>query len=274
MRKVLKLGTLMPLLAATLALAALGYAKLTPNLYDVTADVLLRRSQVEPIEGAGEAAKNRWVWVRDGLALKEELTSDETLAAVLKDVPELAARQAAFAEKAKLGDLDAADQEVLYLESLRRQINVVFNGADESVFSLTLRDRDPRLARQVVKALIGQLKRLAVDEAAAARREAVQALGQKALAGDVGLGSKFVATVAGRGKDRLDDYRIFLAARDELYKTEDDSRVRVLRHPVKAELAWPKVPFLMIAGAILGAALALLIDLQRSGNLKRLLVTG
>ncbi len=115
MRKVLKLGTLMPLLATLFALMALAYAKVTPNLYDVSADVLIRRTQVEPIEGASEAAKNRWVWVRDGLALREEMSSDETLAAVLKDVPALAARQADFAVKAKVTDLPADDQEMLYL---------------------------------------------------------------------------------------------------------------------------------------------------------------
>ncbi len=150
----------------------------------------------------------------------------------------------------------------------------MFDGGDESVYTLKVRDHDPKLAREITEALIVQLRRLAVEEAAQARRDGVEALGQKALAGDAELGSKFVAASTGRGKDRLDDYRVLLAARDELYKTEDQSRVRVLRHPVKPELAWPKIPLLLIVGILLGCTAALVVDLQRSGSLKRLLVSG
>lgn len=272
MRNVLKLGTLMPLLATAFALAALGYARMTPSTFEVTAEVLVRRTQVEPMEGASEAAKNRWVWIRDGLALKEELTSDDVLAETLKGVPALQARRDAFVTRAKLADLPSGDQDVLFFEEFRKQITVVFNGGDESVYGLTIRDKDAKLARETVTALIAQLKRLAVDEAAAARRDAVDALERKALAGDTELGSKFVSATTSRGKERLDDYRVLLAARDELYKTEDQNRVKVLRHPVKAEVAWPKAPLLMILGALAGCAAALLIDLQRSGSLRRLLV--
>lgn len=272
MRNVLKLGTLMPLLATVFALAALGYAKMTPNVYEVSAAVLVRRTQVEPMEGASEASKNRWVWIRDGLALKEELTSDDVLSGALKDVPALQARRDAYAAKAKINDLPPGDQDVLFFEELRKQITVTFNGGDESVYGLTFRDKDAKVARETVTALIAQLKRLAVDEAAAARRDAVDALERKALAGDAEPGSKFVTATTSRGKERLDDYRVLLAARDELYKTEDQSRVKILRHPVKAGVAWPKVPVLMILGALVGCAAALLTDLQRSGSLRRLLV--
>ncbi len=275
MQNVSRLRILLPTLAAVFALAALTYGLVTPKQFEVSASILVRRTAIEPIEGAGEAGKNRWVWVRDGLALKEELSSDATLMEIVRDVPDLSARKDSFKATGTAASTaeTAADQEVLFLETLRKEIKVLFNGADESVYEITVRDANPKVARQVVEALTLQLKRLVIDEAAAARHEGIAALAQQVVASEDAPGSKFVAaTGASHAKDRLDDYRVFLTARDQLAKTEDDSRIRLLRHPVKAELAWPKIPFLVVLGALFGSAMALVLDLSRSGGLRRLVL--
>ena len=101
MQNVSRLRILLPTLAAVFALAALTYGLVTPKQFEVSASILVRRTAIEPIEGAGEAGKNRWVWVRDGLALKEELSSDATLMEIVRDVPDLSARKDSFCRSSK-----------------------------------------------------------------------------------------------------------------------------------------------------------------------------
>ena len=78
-------------------LAGIFYVKTTAKIYRVNSKVVLLRSMIPPADMVTPEPNNRWVWVRDGLALKESILSDSFLLKLRQD-KELSARELSESE--------------------------------------------------------------------------------------------------------------------------------------------------------------------------------
>jgi uncharacterized protein involved in exopolysaccharide biosynthesis len=220
----------LPLAAgAALGAAAAGvYAKLTPPIYQCSVMAALDRPHVEVPSSTNEDQKNRWVWVRDGLALQQDLVSDVFLTELIAGTPPLAARFDQFASEAAHG-ISQTDLRLAFAEKLRREIQVDYTGGDANGFIITVRDADPVTARRIAEASLDQLRKLALDAVADEYRRVHTALN-------------------GRPEEKaIESARLARAAFAE-------KALRTLREPyTPLRPVWPRRGLLVFLGAFLGA---------------------
>lgn len=264
----------LPLFAGTAALLALLHAGLATPVYEVGGTILVKRTSLDYPGGAGEEAKNRWVWVRDGLALKAELTSDARLRDIVATIPALAARRTAFVDAylkkhAHVAPADATEIELIYAQELRRALAISYTGGDENIFEVRARDNDPTVARALTAALLSEIGDMTRDQGAAAAKLAQVALLEKAKkAREDGLSQgDFVED----SRPLLAEYYDHFVAKAELAAATDKDRVSILSHPVAAVRVWPKPLFAALAAAAFGMLLALALDLFQPNGVRRLL---
>lgn len=119
------------------------YTFVTPKLYQSEAQVVLMRLNLEHPNKVIEESRNRWVWLRDGLALKSALLSDQLINHEL--------------------ELRGLKQDIRERESLLKNIRIDFTGADEFAFNITVKDQDPKRAQQTNQRIVERLRMLAVE---------------------------------------------------------------------------------------------------------------
>lgn len=252
----------LPLLAGAGVLVATLYSSLVRPSYEASGTALIKRTALDYPGGAGEEAKNRWVWVRDGLALKAELTADERLRDIIANIPELAARRTAFAasgisRQTKVASLGDAD--LLFAQELRRQLTVIYTGGDENIYEVRARDQDPDVARALAAALLSEVGKMTEGQGATAAQSALQALAEKArVAREEGASQgDFVE----ESRSLLAEYYDHFTAKADLQAATDKDRFRILSHPVAAVQVWPRPLASGLVAAAFGIFAALVLDL-------------
>ncbi|MCB0418484.1 MAG: hypothetical protein KDD39_12605, partial [Bdellovibrionales bacterium] len=164
----------------SLIVAAL-YATLSPKQYLVSARVVVNRSQIEAPNLAMEDSKNRWVWVRDGYAIKEALLSGEFLNQLIDELPLLKERYARYQET-QGARIDAvagathADLRAEFVAKLSRELSVDFLGGDSFTYVLSAKDANPLLAKRLLNKLMDRVRYLVVEEPKAAYQSALTSL--------------------------------------------------------------------------------------------------
>ncbi|MBI1861138.1 MAG: hypothetical protein HYR96_09500 [Deltaproteobacteria bacterium] len=152
-RQDLKIAAVFGVVGALLAGIA---AKLIPPRFESRSVVLVQRNRVAFPGMNFEEDKNRWVWVRDGFALRDSLLADQFLIDYLETRP-------AFQERLE----KKAPSEYAWpwlSDRVRRQIRVDYTGGDEFSYVIVARDRNPEEARALAEVLSKRLVTLATTD--------------------------------------------------------------------------------------------------------------
>lgn len=147
------------------AVAGAAYSQFAKPVFESVASVVLYRDRVENPNSVSEDAKNRWVWIRDGLTLTEGLLSDDFLSATVMKDSELAARYGAFRDKLlRRHVLDRGDDSLaLFVQRLRKEIRIDYTGGDSNTFIFTVRDRSPIVAKNLAQEVVNRLRNVWVN---------------------------------------------------------------------------------------------------------------
>lgn len=241
--------------------AAAVYSFLSPRVYEVSGTVVVHRQRVENPNSSADEEKNRWIWVRDGMGLKESLLSDKSWLTPVQQSSLLRDRYREFvannsrriAASQKVGATEE-DLQIEFSQLLMKQVTVDFTGGDSYSYVLRVRDKDPRFAKALVQALIDRARTKLIEE----NKSAYQA----------SLGS--IQSLIARTKNpELQEYlkstekQLRVAA--VLFDSSSDRRVEVVRTPhIPLGPVWPRPLLLLLVGALFGLTLGLAVEVVAS----------
>lgn len=128
------------------------YLNLVSPVYQSTSRVVIFRNKVENPDNASDEARNRWIWIRDGLNVSSALVTDDLLQRFIEDVP--------------LGKTatESYDGPVAKTKFLRSLIKIQFTGADENNYQIDVQSTNPELALELNRHIFNFLKYLSVTK--------------------------------------------------------------------------------------------------------------
>lgn len=212
-------------LALALAVATLVTLSATPK-YEASAQILLKRPQLERAGGASEESKNRWVWVRDGMELRHHLVSEDVLAAVAQEI-------------SAAGHVATADE-------LRSLVSVHYSGGDDNLFTIKITDTSSERAITAAAAFLRLFPNLAIGERQQSLAESIKAL---------------ESTTSGSESERERRAEILATLRSDLVfaEAENQRRIVVIERPGGTKKVWPRPFFIFATSAVAALFLACLV---------------
>lgn len=230
-KKEIKVVGLCALVGGLVGLAA---AYVIPPSFEAKGSVVVLRKSVEISESTQEDDKNRWVWVRDGLALAQQLMSDDFLLPYLNSRPAMKSRlYSKVPESVGLHLLGAR---------LRKYVKVDFTGGDEYSFVISVRDRDANEALALALALMERINQLASKDVSRRYEAALDQMEQKF--------AKEKSQNDGIIKNRLQELKV----NTWLTQAQENDRVKVLLQPYLPQRpCWPLSKIWFLAGLLLGS---------------------
>lgn len=218
-------------------LVSFVYIGNTTAIFESKSEVLILRTKLETPFKVQEESRNRWIWLRDGLSLQQNIL-DESLALKIQDQVE--------PQKGQAFDLAA----------LRKKVEVSYTGADEFLFKIKVADANKEAALKINQLVFDRLKELYLDQPqqifedslAAYTEEYPQNMRDKS----------FEATIAQ------------LKALHAWEQSQRQASFQVLLNPmISQEPIWPKKSALMVVGFLLGLLLGLSLDMLTLNAKKR-----
>ncbi|MEZ4750332.1 MAG: hypothetical protein R3B54_06820 [Bdellovibrionota bacterium] len=219
------------------------------------AGMVVNRSQMSRLNPSLEDSKNRWVWVRDGYAIKEALLSGEFLSQLIDELPLLKERYTRYqeAQGARVDGVAGAthaDLRAEFVRQIARELSVDFLGGDSFTFVLTARDANPLLGKRLLAKLIDRIRYLVVEEPKAAYQNSLASLRTEMSKKQSSSTLRF-----------LDETYQSVLATSILFEAQAGKRVDVVERPaIPLESAWPKNGRLLILALALGIALGLGVE--------------
>lgn len=140
----------------------LAYSFTTKSIYQAQTHALMLRLKLEPGAKSIEESKNRWIWVRDGIAVKESLLSDEALDEFIQQDEWRNLLEKMSSKKSSLPK-ELVSNEQLLREELRKAVRVDFTGADDYRYLVSVRNSSPEMALAFVEFLLARLEYLLVE---------------------------------------------------------------------------------------------------------------
>jgi uncharacterized protein involved in exopolysaccharide biosynthesis len=213
--------------------AAGAFIAVSEERYESTGIIMLKRAQMERSGHSTEDSRNRWVWVRDGLELKNELLSEE----VLK-------RVAALAEKKSLPIQSPID-----IAKLRKQVEVHYSGGDDNLFTIRLRHLVPATAKEIVEAYLEVFPTLAIERRLTALESSLESM-EKSL-----LDKHLSPDQHSRKVEIIETIKSDVT----FAKAERDQRIVIIQSASAPVIVWPKPIFIFVAFGCFGVFFAALI---------------
>jgi len=133
-------------------LSGVIYALDSTPQYSAISKVAVFRQKFEVPEHSSEEARNRWVWIRDGLSVQSSIVNDSVLNEIKQTIPET---------KILLSHYDG---EMAQRKALLKMINIQFTGADEFNFVLEVVSPIKDVSIQINKILLKRLEYLVVTQ--------------------------------------------------------------------------------------------------------------
>ncbi len=210
-------------------ISSLVYISQTSTVYEAVSEVLILRASQETNLKVNEETRNRWVWARDGLALKKAMISEGVLDKMMK-LPSAA-------------EFVKGKSKYEAQKALLKMINVEYTGADEFAFFMRVRGANQDLILAMNKILFDQLKYNYITLPKETYQAAVDVFEAKA-------NTTYL-------KEKLAELRAVysweMKVREETW--------RVLKSPVLIpEKVWPKKSAIVIAFLFIAMLLGSLID--------------
>ncbi len=140
----------------------LVYSLTTKPVYQAQTHALMMRLKLEPGAKSVEESKNRWIWVRDGLAVKESLLSDEALDDFIQQGNWQQSLEKINSKQSSLPE-NLVSKEQLVREELRRIVRIDFTGADDYRYLISVKTSSAEMALALTKYLLNRLEYLLVS---------------------------------------------------------------------------------------------------------------
>lgn len=238
-------------------IAVMAYDAISPSLYEVTSRVVVHRSPVETPNYSTEESKNRWIWVRDGYAIKDSLLSQPFLSALLTQSPglqdrykEYLADNAATIKASSTHGVSDSDLQIQFLAEFKEGLEVDYLGGDAFTYVIKVRDKSAVLAKEVAVALVEKLRALVVDNTRQSYARSLAALQVELRKNQTPEVQQYLG----------ETYRSILGA-SILFDASADRRIEVVQAPsIPLKAVWPKLDRLLILAAVAGLALGLLLE--------------
>jgi hypothetical protein len=246
------------LLGLVLASAALPFL---PEKFASDATVLVRRPRIADPINDNQATRDRWIWARDGLAVKEELLSDSFLAEQSGLTKELVARFKAASAA------DAIDAKANLLASLRANIKIQYTGGDSNSFQVQVIDRDAKTAAALAGSMVERIEYLYVGNVLEGYASALEKTKEemRRLAEMPSTKDATESSVRAVRKTALEQTYQHLTTAQLVHEVEGDQLVQTVIKPVPASSPfWPNKPFIIVLGGFAGFVLGLLIQFLRT----------
>lgn len=219
------------------ALVSVFYSLQVAPVYQSVSEVLILRTKIETPFKVQEESRNRWIWLRDGLSLQQNIL-DESLAKEIQ------------------AQLDREKEQLFDLEALRKKVEVSYTGADEFLFKIKVSDTDKEAALKINELVFQRLKELYLDQPQQVFESSLAAYTKEY---PLSLRDKsFEATVAQ------------LKALHAWEQAQREASFQVLLNPmISQNPIWPKKSALMVVGVLLGLFLGLCLDMLLLNAKKR-----
>lgn len=251
--KLLKNHLAMIVFTGLLVGVAGAYCALSPRWYEVSGTIVVHRQRVENPNSAAED-NNRWIWVRDGMGLKESLLSDKSWLSAIQQNALLKERYRKFvAENTRsiaAGKQVGATEEDLQIEFSQRlleQVSVDFTGGDSYSYLLRAKDEDPQFAKMLVMTLIERAKTKLVEENRVAYQTSLTSL--RGLIG---------RTKSTELQQYLKHTEKQLRVAAVLFDSSSERRVEVVRTPhIPLVPIWPRPLLLLLVAILFGVTIGL-----------------
>ena len=201
--------------------------------FESTSIIMLKRAQMERSGHSTQDTGNRWVWVRDGLELKNELVSEVVLKKVI----------------AIIVTKNQSSQSALEVSQLRKQVEVHYSGGDDNLFTIRVQQNDPELAKAMAEAYLEIFPSLAIE-----RR--MQALESSLATMERSLSEKGLSA---EQQSRKIDIIETIKSDITLAKSERDQRIVIIQSASPAVRIWPQPLFILVAFGCFGVFFAAVI---------------
>lgn len=233
-----------------------------PEEFTSDAKIVIRRHRLPE---TSEETKNRWVWVRDGLSISEEILADEFLR-------EVVVKNAVLNKRYGLSNNTTTNIDQA-ISDIRQQYKISYTGGDANAFEIQTRDTDKSVAKSLAILAIERIEYLYVQEVGQLYEKALQTVSRQ-----------LEATIQQRHKAQTAQHTLLDIQIDALQKAHDPllalvlvhrvetpSLVRVVRSPVEAKhRAWPRLDLLALFGGLAGFCFGLATEfLRRRGDANR-----
>ncbi|MFN8370941.1 MAG: hypothetical protein U0T83_10005 [Bacteriovoracaceae bacterium] len=215
------------------------FSMATTKIYLSKSHVGLFRQNLEDPDGNNEEARNRWVWIRDGLNLQSALVTDAILVDFISKNTAAKEYQEQFPGK---------NLSVAYLKSL---IKIDYTGADENNYIIEVKAPTPKLAYELNDLIFDRLKYLAI-ESNRINFEAVMAK---------------LNAAAEKVKDNSDSYHFYQNKIEKMVfnftvnQTQRERGFSVVTNPsLPTEPIWPKTGLILLVTAVVGLIIGCFIE--------------
>lgn len=202
-------------------------SKITP-VFQSQSEVLILRSKGETPYKVHEETRNRWIWLRDGLSLQQNILDEK------------------LAEEVFLKTRKNISNGTALLE-LREKVLITYTGADEFLFKIQVRDPQKKIALEMNQLVFKRLEELFL-------RAPVEVF-EKSLA-------SFTEAYPTTLRDASFQAKVAeLSALHAWEQAQREASFQVLLSPsILDEAVWPKKPAILVMGLILGFLLGLVLD--------------
>lgn len=229
------------------------YIRTTPKTYEIRSEIMLERHQLSAPEYLGDLGSNRWVWIRNGLATKELILSDDILEKILKNNPKI---------------IETDNSHSKNYQNLRKHIDIIFKGADIYAFSIKIRSKDPDSAISASNIIIAAISEYELKEPIKTYKSTIQNLKSEAdrlkkieedILPNLQKNRRRLKSLNSE-IDRIERTMHQIKIAEILLKSEGKSRIKIIRKPkTHHEPIWPNSPSIRGLATLIGLTIYLLI---------------
>lgn len=213
------------------------YAFKCSPVYEVTSVSTISRKTIENPDYPLPEVRNRWVWLRDGLTLKNNLMAEQLIWRIVINNKILSKEFSLKVEFEKLSSEDHAK-----INDIKKNFNVDYSGPDDNIYTIKVKHQLKDIALEINKSLIVELSNLVLHKMALTYKEIILQLKQKKITAKNTSHINYITNLVHK-----------LEASQIVERTLSKQRFKLIQSPQNSiKKVWPKIPFLILAFTILG----------------------
>ena len=219
------------------------YGKFSKPVFESSGAVTIFRSKVENPHFINEELRNRWIWIRDGLSVKANILNHNFLKSLVENNEVLKTRLKDFIDGNKTkGDIE--DLNILFLENLKKGINIDYTGGDENSYLFKVKDSDKALPKFIINELIKRVKYLFVDQVSETYATSLDNLEKNGP----------------KGED-VESIKRLLKVSMVLEESQKNLKFQITLPPyAPIDPIWPSHKILLLIGLLLGAIVGIFLE--------------
>lgn len=238
------------------------YGKLSTPIYEVTASAVMIRSTMPPVVSVTPEPRNRWVWIRDGMSLKEMIQRDDIFLEIIRESKELSDRYIKFSSKFK--EMENNDLLINYVQKLKSSVEIQYTGGDSNIFIFKARDKNASVAKYIVEYLIKSLRTSYSDLMLNRRKDYLKELNHSAgniIKDEIEKRSSHGFGVWNQYKmNALSEAYGRLYVENLLQNVQGRSNIKIIKIPhIPTSPIWPRMTLILLFSILGGSLIGLLL---------------